>query len=228
MLLAPHLPLLFMGEEYGEERPFLFFCSFADADLVESIRVGRRQEFAAFHWRDCVGACVPAPDTGTWVETPSGQARGPSGPFPQEVPDPQAAATFAASCLTWVWAEDQHKAGLRRLYRDLLSVRRRWPALRHFSQCAARLLPGRTPQALLELVRGASHPEPGKTLQVYYNLTAAAQPFTPPSAPAEAVLFSSEAKPYAGARQATAPVEHLWPYECVVVGPAGWHSLVAE
>jgi maltooligosyltrehalose trehalohydrolase len=187
----------------------LFFCSFDDAGLIESIRVGRRQEFAAFHWRDCVGA-------------------GPSGPFPQEVPDPQATSTFAASCLTWSWAEDPHKAGLRRLYQDLLRVRRRWPALQHFSQRAARLHPGQPSHAVLELVRGAHHPEPGKTLQVYYNLTPESQPFTPPTTPAETVLFSSEARQYAGARHDTARVEHLWPYECVVVGPAGWYRLAQE
>jgi maltooligosyltrehalose trehalohydrolase len=49
LLLAPHLPLLFMGEEYDEARPFQFFCSFTDPELVNNVRVGRRKEFAAFH-----------------------------------------------------------------------------------------------------------------------------------------------------------------------------------
>lgn len=197
LLLAPHLPLLFMGQEYGEEHPFLFFCSFGDADLVESVRLGRRQEFAAFH-------------------------------FPQAVPDPQAGATFAASHLTWAWTEEPHKAGLRRLYQDLLTVRRRWPALRNFSQRAARLLSGQRPNTVLELIRGACHPEPGNTLQAYWNLTAESQSFTPPIAPAEAVLFSSEAGHYAGGRHEIARIEHLWPYECVVVGPASCHRLAEE
>jgi maltooligosyltrehalose trehalohydrolase len=48
LLLAPHLPLLFMGEEYGEENPFPFFCSFGDPELVEAVRQGRRREFADF------------------------------------------------------------------------------------------------------------------------------------------------------------------------------------
>ncbi len=51
MLLAPHLPLLFMGEEYGEEHPFLFFCSFLDPQLSAQVREGRRQEFADFAWQ---------------------------------------------------------------------------------------------------------------------------------------------------------------------------------
>jgi maltooligosyltrehalose trehalohydrolase len=51
MLFAPHLPLLFMGEEYGEENPFLFFCSFLDANLIAKVQEGRRREFAAFAWQ---------------------------------------------------------------------------------------------------------------------------------------------------------------------------------
>lgn len=46
-LLSPHIPLLFMGEEYGETRPFLFFAGFEGA-LAEAVRTGRRQEFADF------------------------------------------------------------------------------------------------------------------------------------------------------------------------------------
>jgi maltooligosyltrehalose trehalohydrolase len=48
LLLSPHLPLLFMGEEYGEENPFPFFCSFGDPQLVEAVREGRKKEFDAF------------------------------------------------------------------------------------------------------------------------------------------------------------------------------------
>lgn len=49
ILLSPYLPLLFMGEEYSEPNPFLFFCDFGDASLREAVRVGRASEFAAFH-----------------------------------------------------------------------------------------------------------------------------------------------------------------------------------
>lgn len=49
LLLAPNVPLLFMGEEYGEDSPFLYFVSHTDPDLVEAVRTGRKQEFAAFH-----------------------------------------------------------------------------------------------------------------------------------------------------------------------------------
>ncbi len=50
VLCAPFLPLLFMGEEYGETAPFCFFTSFTDPALVEAVRVGRREEFARFAW----------------------------------------------------------------------------------------------------------------------------------------------------------------------------------
>jgi maltooligosyltrehalose trehalohydrolase len=50
LLLAPNLPLLFMGEEYGEGRPFPFFCEFSDEALREAVRKGRREEFKAFGW----------------------------------------------------------------------------------------------------------------------------------------------------------------------------------
>ncbi len=51
LLLSPYLPLLFMGEEYGEESPFPFFCSFGDPDLVRAVREGRQREFEAFTWQ---------------------------------------------------------------------------------------------------------------------------------------------------------------------------------
>jgi maltooligosyltrehalose trehalohydrolase len=50
LLLSPYLPLLFMGEEYGETNPFLYFVSHGDPALVEAVREGRRKEFAAFDW----------------------------------------------------------------------------------------------------------------------------------------------------------------------------------
>ena len=43
--LSPFLPLLFMGEEYGEEAPFLYFTDFADKALAEAVRLGRRRAF---------------------------------------------------------------------------------------------------------------------------------------------------------------------------------------
>ena len=44
-LLAPHIPMLFMGEEWGSKAPFPFFCDF-EGDLAEAVRQGRRREYA--------------------------------------------------------------------------------------------------------------------------------------------------------------------------------------
>ena len=52
VLLSPYIPLLFMGEEYGEPAPFAYFVSHTDPDLVEAVRKGRRDEFSAFGWED--------------------------------------------------------------------------------------------------------------------------------------------------------------------------------
>jgi maltooligosyltrehalose trehalohydrolase len=51
VLLSPFLPLLFMGEEYGETASFQYFISHTDAALVEAVRQGRRAEFAGFAWK---------------------------------------------------------------------------------------------------------------------------------------------------------------------------------
>lgn len=49
VLLSPYIPLLFMGEEYGEPAYFQYFISHSDPDLIAAVRKGRKQEFEAFH-----------------------------------------------------------------------------------------------------------------------------------------------------------------------------------
>jgi maltooligosyltrehalose trehalohydrolase len=51
LLLSPYVPLLFMGEEYNEPSPFLFFTDFADQRLNENVRRGRRAYFKDNGWR---------------------------------------------------------------------------------------------------------------------------------------------------------------------------------
>jgi maltooligosyltrehalose trehalohydrolase len=70
-LLSPFVPMLFMGEEYGEPAPFQFFCDHIDEEIATATREGRRREFAAF-----------------------AQFSG------EQVPDPQDRATFERSKLT--------------------------------------------------------------------------------------------------------------------------------
>ncbi|HVT01966.1 MAG TPA: malto-oligosyltrehalose trehalohydrolase [Thermoanaerobaculia bacterium] len=58
VILSPFIPMLFMGEEYGESAPFLYFTSHSDRDLVEAVTKGRREEFSAFGWQ----GDLPDPD----------------------------------------------------------------------------------------------------------------------------------------------------------------------
>lgn len=51
LLCSPYVPLLFMGEEYGEIAPFLYFVSHGDPQLVDDVHKGRAEEFAAFSWK---------------------------------------------------------------------------------------------------------------------------------------------------------------------------------
>jgi maltooligosyltrehalose trehalohydrolase len=56
VLSSPYLPMLFMGEEWSEPNPFMYFVSHSDPTLVEAVREGRKKEFSAFH------TAVDAPD----------------------------------------------------------------------------------------------------------------------------------------------------------------------
>jgi len=97
LLLAPAPPLLFMGEEFGSETPFLFFCDFGK-DLAEAVTAGRRNEFARF-------ARFNDPSTR------------------EAIPDPNATGTFEASRLDWERAvQPRHREWLR-VYHQLLRLR---------------------------------------------------------------------------------------------------------
>jgi len=73
LLLAPHTPLLFMGQEYDEHAPFQFFADFGDPELKKAVSEGRRNEFKDFDFND-----VPDPEDPrtfersklTWADAP--------------------------------------------------------------------------------------------------------------------------------------------------------------
>ncbi len=192
LLLAPHLPLLFMGEEYGEEQPFQFFCSFDGAELIEAVRGGRKREFEAFH---AEGA---------------------------EAPDPQSKATFERSRLSWRWHDQPHRAGLRRLYTELLAARRSWPALRTYSERAAKLHDGPAGPIILEVIRGGTKPDADHTLQAFCNLTSETQ--TLPAGTLSTLLFSSESTRFNGGRHSDSGPLQLLPFECLLFGPSDWKN----
>ncbi len=103
VLLSPFIPLLFMGEEYAETAPFLYFVSHLDPALIEAVRQGRRREFAAFQLRGELG-------------------RG-------ELPDPQDERTFLCSKLRWELRQEGPHRILRDFYQELIRLRNHTPAL---------------------------------------------------------------------------------------------------
>ena len=94
-LLAPGVPMLFMGEEWGSKAPFPFFCDF-EGDLAEAVRRGRKQEYE-------------------WAYEK----------FGDEVPDPFDATTFESAVLDWPSCNTPSGSKRLTLVRDLLDVRRR-------------------------------------------------------------------------------------------------------
>lgn len=97
LLLNPQMPLVFMGEEFGETNPFLFFTDF-HGELARAVREGRRREFADFdHFSEQKA---------------------------EHIPDPNALPTFEASMLDWDRAATE--AGRQRLglFRRLIEARR--------------------------------------------------------------------------------------------------------
>ncbi len=97
LLLSPHIPMLFMGEEFAASTPFLFFCDFGP-DLAQAVTEGRRREFAQF----------------AGFSEESVRAR---------IPDPGDAATFDASKLRWDERERSPHRERLALVRGLLALR---------------------------------------------------------------------------------------------------------
>ena len=94
-LLAPTIPMLFMGEEWGSTKPFPFFCDFT-GDLAEAVRSGRKQEFADAYAQ-----------------------------YGSEVPDPIDESTLHAARIDWDTHRIPAVQRRLKLVRDLLAVRRR-------------------------------------------------------------------------------------------------------
>ncbi|XSG81349.1 MAG: malto-oligosyltrehalose trehalohydrolase [Methyloligella sp. ZOD6] len=98
LLLAPNTPLLYMGEEYGETRPFLFFTDF-HGDLAKAVREGRRREFKKVRL----------------FADPKAR---------EKIPDPNALSTFEDSKLRRDEKEPELREARETLVRDLLRIRR--------------------------------------------------------------------------------------------------------
>ncbi len=188
LMLSPCVPLLFMGEEYGERRPFPFFCSFSDPRLIEAVRRGRREEFATlrFNWS-------------------------------LEIPDPQSPETFLSAKLAWSWPEGSAQAKHRRLYQDLLAARREWPALRDQRHTNARLIDPDSGDraglsAVLLLERGGDD-----GLLAAANLSDKIAVLPPLELAGQRVLLSTEDTRYGGGREENQSLDRLLPYEMLIL-----------
>ncbi len=62
LMLSPYIPLLFMGEEYGEDTPFYFFVSHHNKDAVKGVQEGRKEEFTKFGLKEGENFPDPAAD----------------------------------------------------------------------------------------------------------------------------------------------------------------------
>lgn len=98
LLLAPAVPMIFMGEEFAASTPFLYFCDFR-GELALAVSNGRREEFARF----------------ARFAEPELRAR---------IPDPNDASTFARSKLDWAERARAGHADWLDYYRALLRLRR--------------------------------------------------------------------------------------------------------
>jgi maltooligosyltrehalose trehalohydrolase len=94
-LLAPAVPMLFMGEEWGSKAPFPFFCGF-EGELAAAVRKGRHSEFA-------------------WAYAKYGD----------QVPDPLEYTTFQSAVLDWDSCNEAAGRKRLALVRELLATRRR-------------------------------------------------------------------------------------------------------
>ncbi|HEY5512400.1 MAG TPA: malto-oligosyltrehalose trehalohydrolase [Geomonas sp.] len=101
VILSPYLPLLFMGEEYGEKAPFHYFVGYSDPDIIAAVRKGKNEEHAS-------GVC--------------------DGP----IPDPEAESVFWESKIDLSLKREGEQALILEFYRQLLSLRKRLPALQVF------------------------------------------------------------------------------------------------
>ena len=190
LLLAPTTPLLFMGEEYGETRPFPFFCLFSNPELVAAVRRGRKAELASVKF--------------VWQHEP---------------PDPPGEQTFNEARLSWNWASDPRRAGLRALYKDLLWARQAWFGAKPCDVTLAEILVAEGDAPCLWFERGGSQP-----VQIYANLSE--RKIEAPRQPAAdtRLLLSTADTAYGSAREARKSNAVLLPYECVVWGPADLQS----
>ena len=188
---SPLLPMLFMGEEYGETAPFLYFTSFEDPALADAVRQGRKRELGS-HYSE------------------------------SEFADPQAAGTFERCKLDWSKVSISPHAGILRLYRDLISLRKQHPSL---GNCRKDLTEVQFDESAKQLVVGRSDPA-GESALLIFNFSAEAQsiPIAADSQPRRLLLWTGDTIYGGGA--GPRPVETVSPGSIVAVALAGFEAAI--
>jgi maltooligosyltrehalose trehalohydrolase len=101
VMFSPNIPMIFMGEEYGETAPFMFFIDHSDMQVIDAVRRGRPREWPEFFK-------IPG----------------------REPPNPYDEDTFLACKLNHALKGSGRNRALREFYRELIRMRRECPALR--------------------------------------------------------------------------------------------------
>jgi maltooligosyltrehalose trehalohydrolase len=184
LLCAPNVPMLFMGQEWGELAPFLYFTSHTDEALGQAVREGRRAEYASY-----------AKEEGETISALGGFA------------DPQDPATFEQSKIDWSRPDETPHREVFRFYRELIAIRKQHPAL---SDCDKR----RTQASFdedgrwLAIERGGAG-RPGALLLCNLSPEAQAVRLPAPLGATWRLALWSGARQYGGARQSVAPPPEL-------------------
>jgi len=191
---TPNVPLLFMGQEWAERAPFLYFTSHTDRELGRAVRRGRMEEYDAF-----------VRGEGETESTLGGFA------------DPQSELTFERSKLDWTSPARSPHAEVLRFYRDLLATRARYACLSNCDKSRTRVRFDST-RHWLTVERGDRQ---GAHAGLVCNFDGGAQSIPLPAGAWRLALWSGDAA-YGGDASQSAPPARVEATEQAEVEVAGW------
>jgi maltooligosyltrehalose trehalohydrolase len=201
LLLAPSIPLIFMGEEYDETRPFPYFCSFEDREIADSARRGRRLEFAY---------------EGNEDEVPDPQAR-------ETFESAKLSWSWKGSRQAGLRQLYQTLLDLRRRRFPLARSHAHRASLLKTGTDSPGIL--RLERSITVESCGAPTAATGaqeESLVAYLNLEGREQRLPDGERPDGRLLLASEDRRFGGAREESAPADILMPFEFWIFGPSRW------
>ena len=178
---APNVPMLFMGEEWAERAPFLYFTSHTDPELGRAVRKGRMEEYDSFVREE-------------------GETESTLGGFS----DPQSEITFVRSKLDWEALGKSPHAEMLRFYRDLLAHRRAHAPLSNCDKTRTRVRFDEE-RRWLTVERGD---QSGARAFLACNLSPEAQTLPVPAGAWRLALWSNDAR-YGGDSMLSSPSDRI-------------------